>query len=46
MTALHRPETPKCVNCHKEIKWMRVEGDEEVYKCECGLSDERRPVIK
>lgn len=37
---------PTCPSCKEEIRFMGVEDDEEVYKCSCGLSDERKPEVK
>jgi len=37
---------PTCPACKSEIKFYGVEDGEEIYKCKCGLCDERKPEVK
>ena len=38
-------DIPTCPICLKQIKFYGVQDDHEIYKCDCGLCDEERPII-
>lgn len=37
---------PTCPICKHPIALVAIEDGEEVYKCKCGLCDERKPEVK